>query len=177
MTQTPEEKSAASERARLMLYYRLTPEQVIAIEEWQRGHGLSMVMGHSTMSTGTDHDHKTGLIRGRLDFRLNKAIGLVEAFTSKLTIRDYEELGARDQEAATAEVLSLLARYMTLTPAMQAVGPVYGLIGKAKRKRKMVYGSADGPLKAIITKKRKKAKINNCGMCTTKGCKGGCYDY
>ena len=156
MTQTPEEKAAASERARLMLYYRLTPEQVIAIEEWQRGHGLSMVMGHSTMSTGTDHDHKTGLIRGRLDFRLNKAIGLVEAFTSKLTIRDYEELGARDQEEATAEVLSLLARYMTLTPAMQAVGPVYGLIGKAKRKKTMIYGSPDGPLPPV--KKAKKVK-------------------
>ena len=156
MTQTPEEKATASERARLMLYYRLTPEQVVAIEEWQRDHGLSMVMGHSTMSTGTDHDHKTGLIRGRLDFRLNKAIGLVEAFTSKLSDEDYRALGAFNVTQATAAVLQLMSSYFTLMPAVQAVGPVYGLIGKAKRKKTMIYGSPDGPLPPV--KKAKKVK-------------------
>ena len=156
MTQTPEEKSAAAERQRLMLYYRLTPEQVVAIEEWQRDHGLSMVMGHSTMSTGTDHDHKTGLIRGRLDFRLNKAIGLVEAFTSKLSDEDYRALGAFNVTQATAAVLQLMSAYFTLMPAVQAVGPVYGLIGKAKRKKVMIYGSPDGPLPLV--KKAKKVK-------------------
>lgn len=156
MTQTPEERAAASERARLMLYYRLTPEQVIAIEEWQREHGLSMVMGHSTMSTGTDHAHDSGLIRGRLDFRLNKAIGLVEAFTSKLSDANYRELGAFNKDQATAAVLQLMSSYFTLMPAVQAIGPVYGLIGKAKRKKVMIYGSPDGPLPLV--KKAKKVK-------------------
>lgn len=156
MTQTPEQRAAAAEAARLMLYYRLTPEMVLSIEAWQREHGLAMVMGLSTMSTGTDHDHKTGLIRGRLDFRLNKAIGLVEAFTSKLLARDYEELGALDKDQATATVLLLLSDYMRQIPAVQALGgPVYGLIGKAKRKKTMTYGSLDGPLKPVKKARRK----------------------
>jgi hypothetical protein len=156
MTQTPEERAAAAEAARLMLYYRLTPEQVIAIEQWQRDHNLAMLMGTSTLSTGTDHAHDSGLIRGRIDFRLNKALGLVEAFTSKLDDAGYRELGAFNKDQATAAVLQLMSAYITLMPAVQAVGPVYGLIGKAKRKRKMIYGSPDGPLKPIVTKKRKK---------------------
>jgi hypothetical protein len=156
MTQTPEQKAAAAEAARLMLYYRLTPEQQLMIEAYQREHGLAMLMGHSTLSTGTDHDHKTGMIRGRMDFRLNKALGLVEAFTSKLTLDDWNSLGAATLDEATSAVLSMMAHYMTIIPAMQAVGPVYGLIGKAKRKRKMIYGSPDGPLKPIVTKRRKK---------------------
>ena len=154
MTPTPEEKAAAAERQRLMLYYRLTPEMVLAIEAWQREHNLAMLMGHSTMSTGTDHDHTSGLIRGRLDFRLNKAIGLVEAFTSKLSDEDYRMLGAFNQDQATAAVLQLMSSYFTLMPALQAVGPVYGLIGKAKRKKTMIYGSASGPLPPV-----KKAKV------------------
>src|ERR1700687_919778 len=100
MTQTPEQRAAAAEAARLMLYYRLTPEQVLAIEAWQREHGLAMLMGHSTMSKGTDHAHDSGLIRGRLDFRLNKALGLVEAFTSKLTPADMEQLRAVTKDEA-----------------------------------------------------------------------------
>jgi hypothetical protein len=149
MTQTPEEKTAAAEAARLWLYFRLTPKQVLAIEQWQREHGLSMLMGHSTTSTGTDHCHASGLIRGRLDFRLNKALGMVEAFTNKLADNDLSTLGASTKDEATAAVLFLMARYMTLTPAMQAVGPVYGLINKAKRKKVMIYGSPNGPLPPV----------------------------
>lgn len=35
-------------------------------------------------------------------------------------------------------------------------------------------------LDAKITRharKRGKRKVNNCGMCTRRGCKGGCYEY
>jgi hypothetical protein len=154
MTQTPEQRAAASEAARLMLYYRLTPEMVLAIEDYQRRHGMSILMGTSTMSTGTEHDHTTGLIRGRMDFRLNRALGMVEAFTSKLTDGDLRGLGVTNKDAATSEVLHLMSEYMMRRPAVQAIGAVYGLIGKAKRKRKMVYGSPEGPMKPIITKKR-----------------------
>jgi hypothetical protein len=156
MTQTPEEKSAASERARLMLYYCLTPEQVLAIEDLQRRQGLAMLMGPSTMSTGTDHCHKTGLIRGRLDFRLNKALGLVEALTSKLTPSEMEYMGAQNIDDATAIIFDLMASYVRMKPAVTALGPVYGLIGKAKRKKTMIYGSPDGPLPPV--KKAKKVK-------------------
>ena len=156
MTQTPEEKAAASERARLMLYYRLTPEQVLAIEDYQRSNGMAILMGHSTMSTGTDHCHVSGLIRGRLDFRLNKALGLVEAFTSKLTDNELFEMGISPLRNKTAAVLSALSVYMDIIPAVQAVGSVYGLIGKAKRKKVMIYGSPNGPLPPV--KKAKKVK-------------------
>jgi len=150
---TPEEKATAAERQRMWLYYRLTPEQVLAIEAYQREHGFAMLMGHSTLSTGTDHAHDSGLIRGRLDFRLNKALGMVEAFTSKLSLAEFECLGVSTKTEAAAEILTLLGRYMHMLPAMQAVGPIYGLIGKAKRKKKMIYGSANGPLP--VEKKKK----------------------
>jgi hypothetical protein len=156
MTQTPEERAAAAEAARLMLYYRLTPEQVLAIEDYQRKHGMSILMGTSTMSTGTEHDHTTGLVRGRMDFRLNRALGMIEAFTAKLSYDDMRSIGVGHKDAATAEVLRLMSEYMTCRPAVQAIGAVFGLVGKAKRKRKMIYGSASGPMKAIITKKRGK---------------------
>jgi hypothetical protein len=156
MTQTPEQRAAAAEAARLMLYYRLTPEMVLAIEDYQRLHGMGILMGTSTMSTGTEHDHTTGLIRGRMDFRLNRALGMIEAFTAKLSYDDMRSIGVGNKDAATAEILRLMSEYMTCKPAMQAVGAVFGLIGKTKRKRKMVYGSASGPMKPIITKKRVK---------------------
>lgn len=149
MTQTPEEKAAAAEAARLMLYYRLTPDMVLKIEQWQRENGLAILMGHSTLSTGTDHAHDSGLIRGRLDFRLNKALGLVEAFTSKLTDNELFELGISPLRNKTAAVLGALSIYMDIIPAVQAIGSVYGLIGKAKRKKKMVYGSPNGPLPPV----------------------------
>jgi hypothetical protein len=154
MTQTPEAKAAAAEAARLMLYYRLTPEMVLAIEDYQRVHGMGILMGTSTMSTGTEHDHTTGLVRGRMDFRLNRALGMIEAFTAKLSYEDMRSIGVGTKDAATAKVLRLMADYMTSRPAVQAVGAVFGLIGKAKRKRKMIYGSPSGPMKPIITKKR-----------------------
>lgn len=151
---TPEEKSAAAEKARLWLYYRLTPEQQIAIEKYQRENGLAILMGHSTLSTGTDHAHATGLIRGRMDFRLNKALGLVEAFADKLSDEEFLCLGyLPTADNKTAAVLRAMATYMKHLPAPAAIGDVYGLIGKAKRKKKMIYGSPNGPLP--VEKKKK----------------------
>lgn len=146
MTQTPEEKAAAAEASRLWLYFRLTPEMVLKIEAKQREQGLAMLMGTSTVNTGTDHCHATGLIRGRMDFRLNKALGLVEAFTNKLTPEDLIALNAANKDIATARILHLMSEYMLFMPAPAAVGDVYGLINKAKRKKHMVYGSPNGPL-------------------------------
>ena len=156
----PEKKAAAAERQRLMLYYRLTPEQVLAIEAYQRTHSMGILMGTSTMSTGTEHDHTSGLIRGRMDFRLNRALGMIEAFTAKLRDEEYRALGVQNKDAATAEVLSLMSQYMICRPAVQAIGAVYGLIGKAKRKKTMIYGSPNGPLKPIKKTRKKREKTS-----------------
>lgn len=78
---------------------------------------------------GTDHCHRTGLIRGRLDWRLNKALGVIEKFAP----------------TKTSAVLRALAEYLDHPPATTALGhPTYGLIGKAQYKKKMVYGPPEG---------------------------------
>lgn len=73
---------------------------------------------------GTDHSHVSGLVRGRLDFRINKALGLLE--------NSFKEL--------TPKILRTLADYLEAPPAVKAIGKHYGLIGRAQKKLKMVYG-------------------------------------
>lgn len=112
---------------RLWVLYRLTPAQQKQIESFQGEHsGFSLLLGKRL---GTDHDHKTGLIRGRLEWRINRALGLLEKAAP-------ERLSA---------VLRALADYIDNPPATTALGrPVYGLIGLAKYKKKMVYGPPEG---------------------------------
>lgn len=144
MPKTELEKSADAKRKRLDLFYRITPEEEVAIEQYQRAVGLYIVMGPTTEATGTDHDHTTGLIRGRLDFRLNRALGLVEAMS-------------KSTGDSVSQLLHALAKYYDMEPATQALGSQrFGLIGKAKRKKRMVYGSPNGPLP--VEKKVKKPK-------------------
>ena len=86
---------------------------------------MGMLLGTSLKGTGTDHDHTTGMIRGRLAFLLNKAMGYVDAFS----------------KGHSPEILRKLAYYAENPPAVAALGgPRYGLIGKAQKKKKMVYG-------------------------------------
>ena len=146
MKKTPEQKSADTKRARLWLLYRVTPEENIEIEAYQRSIGLGILMGTSEESTGTDHDHTTGLIRGRLDFRINRSLGLLEAYAKSLP-----------DGVTLADVIHALDAYMQLPPACYVLGMRYGLIGQAKRKKSMVYGSAFGPL-PVVKKPRKKVK-------------------
>ena len=69
-----------------------------------------------------DHDHKTGLIRGLLNPMTNKFL--------------------RDDIA----LLEASIRYLKNPPAIAAFGgPVYGLIGKAQKKKKMLYGPDGTP--------------------------------
>lgn len=141
---TPEEKAADSSRKRLWDFYRITPEEQLTIEQYQRNYGLWILMGPSTGATGTDHDHTTGRVRGRLDFRLNRAMGMIETM-------------ARSTGDSISELLNGLARYYDMDVVEKALGsPRYGLIGKAQRKKKMVYGSPNGPLP--VEKKAKKPK-------------------
>ena len=60
----------------LWVKYRLTPEDVTKIDEFQKTHSVFSILLGNRLST--DHDHKTGLIRGRLDWRINRAYGLIE---------------------------------------------------------------------------------------------------
>jgi len=146
MKKTPEQKSADAKRARLWLLYRITPEENIAIEKHQREIGMGILMGSSEESTGTDHDHTTGMIRGRLDFRINRSLGLLEAYAKSLP-----------DGVTLADVIHALDAYMQQPPATYVLGMRYGLIGKAKVKKRMVYGSAFGPL-PVVKKPRKKPK-------------------
>jgi hypothetical protein len=93
------------------------------IDEFQKKHPTYKLLLGKLL--GTDHDHKTGLIRGRLDWRLNRVYGLLErAFPDNLS-----------------EVLIALALYHEEPPAVIALEEErYGLIGEARYKKKMVYG-------------------------------------
>jgi hypothetical protein len=106
-----------------MVLFRLTPEDHAAILKFQKKHPVfKHLLGHRL---GTDHSHKTGLIRGLLEWRINRAYGLLEKV-------------APDNLPA---VLRALADFHENPPAVTALGEKrYGLIGQAKYKRKMVYG-------------------------------------
>lgn len=109
---------------RLLLLYRITPVEQQQIEKFQKEHPCfrHLLGGHM----GTDHCHTTGLIRGRLDWRINKAYGLLEKV-------------ATGKKLST--ILMALALYTDAPPAVEALGgPRYGLIGLAKVKKVMKYG-------------------------------------
>jgi hypothetical protein len=109
-----------------MKLFRITPEELDKIIEFQKKHPIYRVLLGKL--EGTDHCHTTGLVRGRLEWRINRAYGLLEkAFPNNLP-----------------EVLRALAYYHENPPAIKALGEKrYGLIGQAKYKKKMVYGTPE----------------------------------
>lgn len=113
----------AAKNRRLMALYRISVAEQEAIEDFQRGHQQYRLLLGGRM--GTDHCHKTGLIRGRLDWRLNKSLGLIESACP----------------SNTSDVLRALALYLDAPPATEVLGaPRYGLIGRAQFKKVMRYG-------------------------------------
>lgn len=140
MAKTPEQKRDAAKDARLKKFFRTSLEEYRAIEAYQEKY-FNPVLG--TTRRGLDHDHKTGMIRGVLDWRVNRALGIIEnAFKEN-----------------TVYVLQTLARYIANPPALAVLGgPRYGLIGQAKNKKVMIYGSPEGPLPAIKGKAKKRKK-------------------
>lgn len=123
-------KSAAAKRQRLWKFYRITPEEQVEIEKFQKKHPVLSVLLEKGDPTEvallfTDHNHTSGLIRGRLAYLINKALGVFEC--------SYKE--------RTPTILRALADYLENPPATQVLGePRYGLIGRAKVKKKMIYG-------------------------------------
>jgi hypothetical protein len=113
--------TADKARARaLWLKYRLTVEKYDKILLHQGG--VCAGCGEPPRKTrlAVDHDHKTGRIRGLLCWLCNRAIGIL-----------------RDRAKTAAN----LGAYLASPTAPAALGEeTYGLIGKAKSKKKMVYG-------------------------------------
>ena len=140
MAQTPEERRANAKRARLWTLYRVTPEENAKVDQYMREHSAYSILlerGNSDDKSPalvfTDHDHTNGLIRGRLAYLINKALGVLES--------SYKE--------RTADVLDSLAKYLREPPALYVLGSRYGMIGRAKLNKKVkVYGSPNGPIKA-----------------------------
>lgn len=121
MAKTAQQKKDAAKDARLRKFFRTSLEEYRAIEKWQEKFHYPL-LGESRR--GLDHDHKTGLIRGVLDWRINRALGILENAFGENTVY----------------VLQSLARYIATPPAVTVIGERYGLIGQAKYKKKMVYG-------------------------------------
>jgi hypothetical protein len=122
---------------RLWVMFRLTPAQAGKIEQFQRDHTVyKVLLGNRNV---IDHRHSDGLVRGKLDWLINKGYGILEKAAPN-------NLG---------EVLLALAIYHDKPPAVEALGgPVHGLTGLAKYKRKMIYGGV-----AECTKQPKKKVV------------------
>ena len=133
----PMNKKEKAKNSKLWTLFRITLAEQKKIETYQRKHP---VLKHllSQYRLGTDHNHKSGLIRGVMDWRINKAYGAIEnAFPDNVS-----------------NVLRALADYNDHPPAIKVLGGKrYGLIGKAMYKLRMEYG--DG---TVIVRKRKKRK-------------------
>src|ERR1035437_2220150 len=128
MAQTKEEKSLAAKRARAWKLYRITLEEQDAVEKFQRSaygpYDVLLTKGDpkETARLYNDHDHVTGLYRGRLAYLINKALGMLEGV--------YKE--------RTPLILEALAYYLKFPPAPIAIGSHYGMIGRAKMNKKKI---------------------------------------
>jgi hypothetical protein len=122
----PKQYDRIRERSRLWKLYRLTLEDHIKILAFQEQHPVyKLLLGNKL---GTDHCHTSGQIRGLLDWRLNRALGVFEKVSKD-----------------TPAILRAMADYLEDFPAEIALGKkVYGLIGKACSKKKPLYGPPPG---------------------------------
>lgn len=131
-----EDTKADRRSAHYRLFYNITVEEYERIRDFMRSHVKFRKLlnkegtPRSYQREAVEHRHKDGLIRGAMAVMLNRAYGLIE--------RLYGE--------DTADVLEALAEFHRNPPAEQALGQkVYGLIGKAQKKKKMLYGPDGSP--------------------------------
>lgn len=105
---------------RLWELYRITDEDYRSILKQQGG--VCAITGKiPSGNLNIDHRHADGLIRGLLSPWANKGLSFFND---------------------DPDVLEAAARYLRNPPAVIAIGPHYGLLGRAQRKKKMVYGSS-----------------------------------
>jgi hypothetical protein len=105
---------------RLWELYRITEEDFQTVLRHQGG--VCAVTGRlpGRVNLNVDHCHETGLFRGLLSAWANKGLAFFDDDPVQL-------------RAAAA--------YLENPPAVAALGrEVYGLLGKARRKHKMIYG-------------------------------------
>ena len=131
MAQTPEQRRDSAKRSRLMLLYKITPEEQDAVEQFQRKDSVLRILltkgnPKEPARLYTDHSHTSGLFRGRLAYLINKGLGVIEG--------TYKE--------RTPAILRALADYLDNPPAVRVIGERWGLLGRAKKKKKMIYGKA-----------------------------------
>lgn len=112
------ERGRASTQA---IVYNLFPDEYDKMLKAQGGVCAISLKPPTDTRLNVDHNHKTGLIRGVLNWQINKALGLFN-----------------DDPA----MLRRAADYLENPPAIKALGePVYGMIGRAmKSKKKRKYG-------------------------------------
>ncbi len=128
--QTPEARRVAAKRHRLLVLYRITPEEEQSVESYQMSttpYNLLLQRGDGSNDALTfiDHRHSDGLIRGKLAYLINKALGTIE--------NSYKE--------RTPEILRALADYLETPPFYLVYGERYGMLGRAKlNKKKPIYG-------------------------------------
>jgi hypothetical protein len=118
---------------RLWTLFRLLPEEWQSILTFQGG--VCAITGKPPVKVNlsTDHNHLTGQIRGLLSIRANKGLAHFN-----------------DDPA----LLRKAADYLENPPAVKALGKkVFGLIGKGRYKKKMIYGSEQGPLVPVKRKR------------------------
>jgi len=128
---------------RLWKLFRLTLDEAAKIEKFQREHPIYRVL--LSNRNAVEHNHRTGMIRGRMDWLLNRAYGMIEKVVP----------------GNTSEVLLAMAVYHDSPPAVEALGKeVYGLMGQAKSKRKMIYGPPPGYLWNFKESKCTKLKVS-----------------
>jgi hypothetical protein len=133
----------ASEKAkdrRLKKFFRISLEEAMRVKRHQeQREDFRVLLAKPGKRESFDHRHSDGLLRGWLPTMLNKAYGHIE--------RLYPD--------NTAAVLRALARYHDSPPATEVLGDRFGIIGLAKKKKKPIYGSENGPLPAEKKRKRK----------------------
>lgn len=117
------------ENLRVLALYNVTKEELKRIEHFQRSHEVYKLLLGKRLST--DHDHATGHIRGRLDWRLNQAYG------------DFERRAPAPDDFD--RLMDALKQYHRYPPADIVLGGKrYGLIGQAIRKKHPLYGPPPG---------------------------------
>lgn len=124
----PEKVAECGRNRRYELFFNLRPSEYDVMREYQaQDPDYRLLLGKPTAKTRDhiEHRHSDGLIRGVMAAMLNRAYGLIE----------------RLYPNNTAEVLRALAKFHEDPPGPKALGEtVYGVIGKAQRKKVVRYG-------------------------------------